>query len=155
MAGILCNSASKTMVSGDTSAEDVETGYLAGERITLATSPSGTNYVWGLSVPTTSAVRRSQLSSSTAAAPTFTPDVAGMYVVTCVVDGSTTYVCRLDVTSAAVPTTYDAIRLPPKTDASIQAPAAGAILYYSSDQDAFCIKLPDDSVSTVDLTVVP
>lgn len=155
MAGITANSASKTMTGGDTSADKVVTGYIAGERITLAATPSGTTYAWQLAAPNTSAVARSALSSTSVAGVTMMPDVAGTYVVSCLVDGATLYVIRITVQAAAVAEPVEAVRFSPRSDASIPAPAAGVTLYYSSDQDALVTKAPNGDIAIVDVTVLP
>jgi hypothetical protein len=143
------------MTTGETSADNVVSGYVAQERITLGVTPAGTTFAWSVAQPSSSSRARSALSSGSGANPTITPDVGGTYTITCLVDGSITYVLRLTVQAAAVAEPVEAVRFSPRTDASIPAPAAGITMYYSSDQDALCVKAPDDSVSTVDLTAVP
>jgi hypothetical protein len=108
-----------------------------------------------LTQPAASSRARSALSAETGATVTFTPDVAGYYVLTATVDSVTAYILRIAVTSTAISQLVEAIRFSPKTDSSVPAPALGLTMYYSSDQDALCVKDPDDAVSTVDLTVVP
>lgn len=154
MAGILANSATKSMVAGDTSASNVEDGYVTGQQVVLGTNPTGSLYSWGISFPSGSTPARSGLSSDTAAAPTFTPDVAGEYVITCTVGTSTFYVLRCSVANAAASTFIGAVRFLPLADGSVEAPSTGVTLYYSSTQSALAVKLPDDSVSTVNTTAV-
>jgi hypothetical protein len=151
--GILASSASKTMTSS--SSDDVSTGYVTHERVTLSTNPApgGAVYQWGMSAPMGSALSRSTLTSYEDATPSFVPDVAGVYTVSCTVNG-VAYVLRLTATSAAFSHMAEAIRLSPKTDASIPAPAAGAVLYYSATQGALCVKTPDNAVSRVNVTPV-
>lgn len=153
MAGILASSISKTMVSGDTSPNDVESGYVTAEQITLATTPTGTSYSWGQSVPAGSVAALSSLDSTTDAAPRFTPDVAGEYVITCVVDGSTTYVIRLSVVAVAVQAALGGLRFLPRTDASVTAPSTGATLYFSTTQgNKVVLKFADNSVKVLNTT---
>jgi hypothetical protein len=140
------------MDSGDTSADNSVAGYIRAEQVVLTTYPTGAVYSWGIAKPS-GATSRSDLSASDSSAPVFTPDVAGYYVITCTVDETTSYVIRLSVTLAAVTTPYEAIRLQPMADSQVTAPTLGVCLYFSSTQDALCVKFPDDSVSTV--TVVP
>jgi hypothetical protein len=148
MAGITAVAASADVTSGESAADNSASGFITAEQIVLATSPAAaTSYSWGLAIPQGSSAGRSALSSTTDAAPVFTPDVAGTYVITCTVDSSTSYVLRLTVTALAVAVPTQAIRFSPVTDSSVIAPALGAMLYYSSDQDALVTKLPDDSVS--------
>lgn len=147
MAGILANSVTQTMVSGSVDAS--QAGYLNGEQITLTTTPAGSSYAWSVSRPAGSSAGRSALSSASAAAPTFTPDVAGYYVVTCLVD-STAYVLRLNVTSLAVQTPSQALRLSPVTDAQVEAPTVGIALFCGSDHgNVLCVKYSNDVVHVV------
>jgi hypothetical protein len=141
------------MVDGDTSADNSVSGYLRAEQIVLTTSPTGAAYSWGIAKPS-GATSRSDLNDATAAAPTFTPDIAGYYVITCTVDKTTSYVLRIAVLQSALTTPYEAIRLQPLGDSQVTAPAVGACLYYSATQSGLAIKLPDDSVLTVDVTPV-
>lgn len=152
MAGILANSASETMVSGDTSADNARSGYIVSEQITLTVTPSGSTYAWSQSIPSASAPARSALSETDQASITFTPDVGGTYVVVCVVDSSTTYVLRLTVTNTAVLSLQEGIRFSPIADSQVPAPTLGRVLYFSSTQDAMVFKLPDDSTVVVDVT---
>lgn len=142
------------MVSGDTSASDVESGYVTGEQITLSTTPSGTSWQWGQAIPAGSTVARSGLSSTTAASPTFTPSTAGEYVITCVVDGSTTYVIRCSVVAVAAVAVNGAVRFLPMTDAQAPTPTTGVTLYYSSTQSSLAIKTAAGAVRTVNTTGV-
>jgi hypothetical protein len=153
MAGILVNSASQTMVSGDTSLDNSVTGYVIGEQITLTAYPTGTDYVWSQSLPSGSAVARSGMSSTTSTGPTFTPDASGTYTVTCNVDG-TTYTIRIAVVAISTAETLQTFRFLPVTDASVPTPSQGCTLYYSSTQDALCVKLTDANIYTIDTTVV-
>ena len=150
--GILANSASKTMVSS--SSDAVADGFVTHERIVLTTSTTGTDYLWGMSAPMGSALSRSTLSSYVAASPTFIPDVGGIYVLSCLVD-STQYVLRLSVTSTAIAQNVEATRFSPKADTTVPAPASGATLFYSSTQDAMCLKYPDGSIKKITTTAVP
>lgn len=153
MAGILASSVTQTMSSGTVDAS--QAGYLNGEQITLSTTPTGSSYAWSVSRPAGSSAGRSALSSATDAAPTFTPDVAGYYVVTCLVSGTTSYVLRLGVTSLAVQSPSQALRLSPVTDAQVEAPAVGMVLFCGSDHgNVLCVKDASDDVFTVDVTAV-
>jgi len=153
MAGILANSVSKTMEPGDTSVDNTTSGFLTLESIVLSTSPGGAAYSWGLAKPEGSTARCA-LSDATAAAPTMTPDIAGDYVITVTVDSTTSYVLRANVTQTAITTAYEAIRLSPKSDASVPTPIVGCALYWSEDQSALAVKDSAGVVSTVDLTPV-
>lgn len=119
------------MVSGDTAADKSVSGYVTNEAVTLSTTPTGSTYSWGISLPT-GATARANISDSTAATPSFTPDRAGYYVVTCVVDSTTTYVIRISVTQVAITTSYEAIRFSPKAAASVPTPSVGEAAFVNS-----------------------
>ena len=131
MAGILANSASATMVSGDTSVDNTRAGYIVGEQITLSTFPTGSVYVWSLSKPE-GATSRSNLSDATSASVVFVPDYAGTWTATCVVD-NTTYVLRLTATAVAITSVANAHRFAPVTNNSVPSPATGLTLFCSSN----------------------
>ncbi len=143
------------MLAAATSADNSVSGRVTGEQITLTVSPSGSDYQWSLAMPSGASQARSALSAETGASVTFTPNAAGVFTAVVLVDSTTSYTLRISITSTAISTLVETIRLSPKTDASVPAPSAGMMLYYSSDQDALCVKDPDDAVSTVDLTAVP
>lgn len=149
MAGILANSASATMLSGDTSADNARSGYITSERIVLTTNPTGTDYVWASSAPSNSSLARSALSAETGASVTFTPDVAGFYTITCTVDSVTSYVLRISVTATAVSQLVECIRFSPKTNASIPTPAAGVVVFFSSDDEVLSQKDSNGDVTAV------
>jgi len=128
---------------------------VTGERVTLGVNPSGTTFQWGIAQPSASSRSRAGLDDTTSAVPTFVPDVAGTYAITALVDGVTTYQLRITVQSVSIAEPVEAVRFSPRGDSTIPAPAAGVTMYYSSDQDALCVKDPNGDVSTVDLTAVP
>lgn len=148
MAGILANSATETMVDGETSADNSHSGYITKERITLSVTGSPTTVQWALAKPTTSG-SICRLDDDEAFSPSFVPDVGGYYVVTCVLDGSTSYVLRIAAADVSLVSTITSIRFPPVANASVPAPAAGVTLFYSADDDALSVKLPDGTVSAV------
>lgn len=137
------------MVSGDTSPSAIVDEYVTNERIALSAVPGGTDYLWSLSVPLNSATARSALVATTDATTSFMPDVAGEYVVSCIVDGATSYVIRISVVANAVTSALGALRLFPLADASVQTPNTGVTLYFSSTQNALVIKKTDGTVHTV------
>lgn len=150
MAGILANSASETMTSGDTAVDNTRAGYIAGEQITLSVTPSSTTYQWGFSKPS-GATNRSDLSDDTIASPVFVPDVAGTWLVTCVVDGGTTYILRMTVTAVAITSVANAHRFSPVTNNSVPAPAAGLTLFCSSDaSNEFRVKNASGTILSLD-----
>jgi len=131
MAGIKANSATQTMGDGDTAADQSVSGYVVGEKITLSTTGSPSSYSWGQATPSGS-TSRADLSSFTSATPVFTPDVAGYYVITVTVDGSTAYVLRISVIDTAPVDVAQAHRYPPVADGSVPTPALGETHFYSS-----------------------
>lgn len=148
MSGILANSVSKTMVAGDTAADNTTSGFIALEEVALSTTGTPVSYLWGLSKPSGSTARCA-LNSTTAASPVFTPDVQGYYVVTCVIDGTTTYILRVAVAQVADVTSLTTIRFLPIADASVPTPATGRTVYYSSTQSAMVEKRPDGTVHVI------
>lgn len=146
MSGILASSAAHTMTAPDTSPNDVESGYVTNQQIALSTTPTGTTYVWALSIPSGSTPARSGLTAASGATSSFTPDVAGEYVVQCIVDGVTVYVIRCSVANAAAQDAIGALRFMPLADSTVQTPSTGRVLYYSSTQSKMVTK---DSSGTV------
>lgn len=137
MAGIFANSVSVTMST--TSTDATQAGYLSLEQVSLSATPTGSTYLWSLAKPA-GATARSDLNSSTDAAPHFTPDVEGFWLISVTVNSTTSYRLRLSVTSLAQATTREALRLSPKADAAVATPPLGAAVYYSSDRSAFAMK---------------
>jgi hypothetical protein len=140
MAGILANSATATMVDGDTSADNAVSGYITGEQITLTvTDASPASVSWGQSLPAASSSSRSELDDDDVDTVHFTPDVGGFYTITANVDG-TTYVLRISVASVAQNTIEGSTGYQPLTDAQVPTPARGVNFYYSSDSGALSVK---------------
>lgn len=154
MAGIKANSASVTMEDGDTATAKVQSGYVTGEQITLTTTGSPSTYLWALSIPAGSTAAKSNIDTTTGATPKFRPDVAGEYVVTVTVDGSTSYRINMQVTAATAVDLTGALHFSPRTDASVSTPNNGRTLYYSSDQSALATKDSSGTVRTIDETSV-
>ncbi len=146
MAGITAASASASLLAGDTSADNTDSNYVAGERVTLGVTPSGSSYLWSMAAPTNSSVARSAIANDTVAAPTFTPDVGGTYTITCLVSGTITYVLRLTCQAAAVAEPVEAVRYSPRTSTSIPAPAAGWSVFFSSTLGTWVAKDSSDRV---------
>ena len=147
MAGITANSASVTMAGGDTAADKAVGGFVTGEAVALATSPTGSTYQWAISRPEGSSAARATLSSASSATPSFTPDVGGYYTVSCTVDGTTVYVLRASVTQVAVTTALEALRLQPKSAASVVAPPVGRALFVDPADLELTAKAPDATVT--------
>lgn len=142
MAGIIANSASVTMLAGDTAADKAIGGFVVGERVTLAITPSGAALSWGMAAPSGSTVR-AIYDDPASATPTFVPDVPGFYVLSVVVDSTTTYVLRASVASIAMGTFTEAIRFGPVGRTAVPAPPLGAAIFYDSTT-GLSAKLPDD-----------
>jgi hypothetical protein len=153
VAGILANSASATMTTG--TVDGAVSGRITGEPIRLTTNPTGATYSWALGLPSGSNAARAGLDDATAAGPSFTPDIAGLYVATCTVDGVTAYTLRVAVVRLAASNFLEAGRLSPVTDAQIPTPAVGLTYYCGSDHaNALCVKDSAGDVFTVDVTAV-
>lgn len=146
MAGILANSLSQTMV-GAGAPDASQAGYITGEQIVLTTNPAaaGATYAWVLAKPSGGTIS-SALSDATLAAPVFTPDVAGFWVVTVLYNGTTAYVLRLSVTATAAITVAEAIRVPPKAEAAIAVPPVGEVVFFSASALRWRVK---DSLGVV------
>jgi hypothetical protein len=125
--------------------DNTKAGYITNEAVTLSVEPAASSYQWGIAKPQ-GASSRSDLSSTTDASPSFVPDTHGFWVLTCVVDGGTFYRLQLVVEAVAVTTHGDASRYIPVSNNTVPAPALGATLFYSRDDDRLSIKLPDGSV---------
>lgn len=155
MAGILANSASKTMTSGDTAADKTVSGYLAKEKITLTTSPTGSSYAWTAAKPSDSGAA-CKFNDDDAASVEITPDVDGSYVFTCAVDATTTYVIRCDVADVGSVSTLTAFRLQSVSAGLIPSPATGKTVFVdSSNSDALSQKSSAGTVTTLDRSYLP
>jgi hypothetical protein len=146
MAGITASSASKVLLAGSTSADKALGGFTVGEMVTLATSPTGTEYQWGQAFPAGSSQARAAISATDGASVTFVPDVAGVHTITCLVDDVTSYTLRLTVTSTAISTLAEAIRQTPKANATVPAPAAGLTSFFSDELTQLAVKDSSDRV---------
>ena len=149
MAGIIASSATKVMLSGDTAADKVVTGYIVSESIALSTHPTGTAWSWGIAKPSGATVR-SNLSATDTAAPSFVPDEEGYWVVTVTVDGTTTYVIRIAVLAVSQATITQAMRCSPVAEATVPAPPVGEALFFSEEKGRWCVKDSSDAVRDLD-----
>lgn len=146
MAGILAISVA--VPSPGTAVNNAVAGYVTASAIVLTTTPTGSAYVWGLSIPSGSTIARSALTAASGATSGFTPDVAGEYTVTCTVDSTTVYTTRCSVTAATAVAATGATRYLPVTDTSIATPSTGCTLYMSSTTtpNKLSVKFPDASI---------
>jgi hypothetical protein len=151
MAGILANSLSHQMVDGDTSPVNVVAGYVSGQVVTLSVVPTGSAYQWTLSNPSTSSrTRPPAISDIQGATPTFTPDVGGFYILTCIVDGVTSYTITLDVLDVAQPVNIPALLAQEVSDVAIPSPPGAALtLYNSQEQGGLATKNSSGAVATL------
>lgn len=154
MAGISAVSASKS--HAHSGADVTASGsFVVNEQVTLSATPTGTSYQWELSIPAASSPARSALDDDTDGTPKFTPDVAGLYVVSVTVNGSTLYVLRLSVAAPGVVRMGEINNMLPLTDAQVPTPQTGFSFFCGADHSNLpCIKKTDGTVHTVDLTAV-
>lgn len=151
MAGITAIASSKTHAA---SGVDVTaSGFIAGEGITLTASPTGTDYLWSIALPSGSSAARVGFAGETEASASFTPDVTGLYSASVTVDG-TVYVLRMSVTAIAASSLVQLLRLSPIADEEAPTPTVGGGLYWSSTQGALALKDSAGDVFTVDVTAV-
>lgn len=149
--GILASSESVTMTTS--TSDDVSSGYITREQITLTLTSSGSSYQWGQSIPSQAGSSLAALDAPTAATCRFTPPAPGIYVLTCRVD-TTNYVLRISVLDTAVVGVDQVRRLSPVADNQVPTPSLGASIYFSSDQDALVLKDATGALFTFDLTAV-
>jgi hypothetical protein len=148
MAGILANSLSHQMVDGDTSPVNVVAGYVSGQVVTLSVTPTGSTYQWTLSNPSTSSrTRPPALSDIQGATPTFTPDVGGFYILTCLVDGVTSYTLTLDVLDVAQPVNIPALLGQEVSESAVASPPGAALTVFKSKEQG--IHVTKDSAGAV------
>lgn len=133
--------------------DDVHSGFIANEQITLTLTTSGSSYQWGQSIPSEAGPARAALDSPTAATCRFTPPTSGIYVLTCRVD-TTVYVLRLSVVDTAVVGVDQVRRLSPIADNQVPTPPLGVSIYFSSDQNALVQKDSTGALFTFDRTPV-
>lgn len=151
MAGILANSVSVTMGAGDTAVDKRISGFVTNEQITFSTTPTGTAYVWGLTKPADATVR-SDLSASTGASITMTPDANGYYMVTCTVDSTTVYTIRMAVADVTPAYVTGASNYTPRDDTTIPTPATGLTLFVDEADGELKTKDSSGTVATITRT---
>lgn len=150
--GVLANSASMTHAFSTGDSE--RTGYVCQEPISLLVSVIGSSYEWSMSAPETSGPH-AEIRGVDQPSALFIPDVAGYYVVSCLVDGAVAYILRILVSDVVVGTEKLALGLQSKTDGQIPEPSAGLILYCSSTQGgSLCVKDAEGAVLKLDISAV-
>ncbi len=148
MAGITAQSATKTHAAGSTSADLSISGYVTKEQISLGVTGTPTTCQWSLSKPSNSGLG-SGLDTPNQLTCKFTPDVDGLYTVSCLVDGATTYVLRIAALNVANISFLSAIHLLPCADSQVPVPRSGIMLYFSSETNMLSIKKSDGSIDEV------
>lgn len=148
MAGILANSASKTMLAGDTATDKAVSGYLVGEQVTLTVTPSGAAFAWSMARPV-EGTGRSDLSAGTGASVKFTPDAEGYYTITCLVDSVTSYTIRIATVAIGTVTDVAAARHQALLNSQIPTPSVGLTLFNSSDAGGLAVKGSDGNVTAL------
>lgn len=148
MSGIKANSLSVTMLDGDTAIDKEIGGFIDDELVTLTTSPTGSVYTWALSKPETSTAR-ANLSATSGATVTFTPDVEGVYHISATVDANA-YQMRLTAIAQTQANVTQTIRFQNTTDASIPTPLNGGVTLFNSDQfEGLSFKLDDGTIGRI------
>lgn len=145
MSGITAQSATKTLAAGDTVVDNSVSGYVSKEQISLGLTGTPTTALWSISKPNTSG-SSCQIDDDTSLRPKFSPNAEGIYVISCLVDGITTYVLRIYVVSVAVTTSISAIHFLPCSNAQIPTPRSGVTQFFSSDSGVMSQKLTDGTV---------
>lgn len=151
MAGITASASSTSHAASGATA--TASDFLCGEAVELTASPTGTDYLWSLALPSGSNAARVGFAGEDEDTASFTPDVSGTYTVTVTVDG-TTYTLALDASNIANTSQVEGLRLQPVADSRQPTPTTGAVLYWSSTQNALAIKDSAGDVFTVDVTAV-
>lgn len=153
MRGILAVSVTKVMST--TTPDEVASGFLAGEKITL-TAIDDDNPIasaqWCISVPQGVRADRARLIPSGQNSVTFTPEKGcnNIYVVTAKINYSELFVLRIDVSSVSSSVSFSSIRLQDVTESQVPTPISGATLFF--DDGDLKIKYSDGSVGAVDVS---
>lgn len=145
MSGITAISASKILGADDTTPNNSTSGYVTKEQISLGLTGSPLTAQWSLSKPSISS-SACQLTSDDSLATLFTPDQPGLYVISCLVDGVTTYTLSISALAISTVTAVSAIHLLPSADSQIPTPRSGVIIYFSSNSNKVSQKLNDGTV---------
>lgn len=148
MSGITAQSASRSVLAGGTSPTNTASGFLTKEQISFGITGSPLSAVWSVSKPHNSGTYVN-ISNAISLNPVLTPDKEGVYVISCLVDGVTTYTLTLGVVESSVVSTISSIHFLPCFNVQITAPRSGYTLFYSIENDGLSVKLPDDSVKEI------
>ena len=148
MAGITAVSSSFTLGSGSAIPDNSVSGFKNKEQVSLGVTPSPSTILWSISKPYGSNIT-SKISDVNSYNPVFTPDKSGVYTVSCLVNGSDTYVLRINVAETSISTFLSSIHFIPTPNVSVTAPKSGGILFWSQDSDKLSIKNTDDTVDEI------
>jgi hypothetical protein len=148
MSGITAQSATTTLASGSTQADNTTSGYVTKEQIVLGVTGSPVSVLWSLSKPYNSNPACS-ISDPYSLTPVLTPDKEGIYTISCVVDGATQYILRISAVDTSAVSTISSIHLLPSQDVQIPTPRSGAIIFFSSDSNSLAVKLIDGTVEEI------
>ncbi len=148
MAGITAQSATKTHAAGSTSADLAVSGFVTKEQISLGVTGTPGTCQWSLSKPSNSG-SGCALDTPNQIICKFSPDVDGLYTVSCLVDGVTTYVLRIAVLNISNISFLSVVHLLPCTDSQVPIPRSGIMLYFSSNTNLLSIKKSDGSIDEV------
>lgn len=148
MAGITAVSATTTLGASETLPDNSISDFVSKEQISLGLSGSPTTALWSLSKPSRSG-SATGFDDDTSLRPKFSPDVDGVYVISCLVDGATTYVLRISVLQTSIVNTISCLHFLPCANSQIPTPNSGVNLFYSSDSDSLSIKLSNGTVEEI------
>lgn len=148
MAGITAVSATKTLDSGSTTADNTATGFVSKEQISLGLTGSPLSALWSLSKPNGSG-SACRLDDESSLRPSFSPDVEGTFVASCLVDGATIYVLRFAIVNIATTSAISAIHFLPRSNSQIPTPSSGVTVFFSSDSGVMSQKSSAGTVTAL------
>ena len=148
MSGITAQSATTTLGAVDTTPTNTVSGFVSKEQIALGLTGSPTSALWSVSKPSNSGAA-SVLIGETGISALFSPDVEGTYVISCLVDGVTTYTLVLPVVNTAFTSALSAIHFLPCSNAQIPTPRSGVTVFFSSDSGVMSQKTTSGTVTAL------
>lgn len=148
MSGITAVSATETLDAASTSVDHSVSGFVTKEQISLGLTGSPVKARWTISKPSNSS-GACELDSKSQLSARFTPDVDGLYTVSCIIDDVTLYVLRIAAVSLANISTISVLHLLPCADEQVPVPTSGVMLYFSSTSGLLSKKKPDGTTESV------
>ena len=145
MSGITAISPNGLVDAGSSSPVNTASGFLTKEQISFGLTGSPMSAIWSLSKPSTSGSACSIIGASSLN-PVLTPDTEGVYVVSCLVDGSTTYVLTLSIVASSSVSTISALHLLPADPVQIPTPRSGATVFFNLLTSEIAAKYPDGNI---------